>query len=92
MVSSTMAGVDENGCADAMTVDFDRPNIKRHAAFGKGIHHCAGERLARIELRVLLEEVVPRLRNLQLKPGAKVQFLPGTIMSLRSLPLEWDVA
>lgn len=92
MVSSTMAGVDEAGCADAMTVDFDRPNVKRHAAFGKGIHHCAGERLARIELRVLLEEMVLRLRNLRLKPKAKIQFLPGTIMSLRSLPVVWEDA
>ena len=90
MVSSTMAGVDESSYPDARSVDFERPNIKRHAAFGKGVHHCAGERLARIELRVLLEEVVPRLRNLRLKPGVEIEFLPGTIMSMRSLPVIWD--
>ena len=92
MVSSAMAGVDESSYPGALAVDFERPNIRRHAAFGKGVHRCAGERLARIELRVLLEEIVPRLRKLRLEPGAEVEFLPGTIMSLRRLPVLWEDA
>ena len=92
MVSSTMAGVDERSYADAMTVNFDRPSIKNHCGFGKGIHACAGQRLARIELSVLLEEVLSTLKNLRLAPGAEIRFLPGTIMSMRSLPVVWDIA
>lgn len=92
MVSSTMAGVDESSYADAMTVDFDRPAIRNHCGFGKGIHACAGQRLARIELVILLEEVLSKFRNFRMAPDAQVRFLPGTIMSMRSLDVVWDAA
>jgi cytochrome P450 len=92
MVSSTMAGVDESSYENALEVNFERPKANRHAAFGKGIHRCAGERLAKIELRVLLEEITPRLRNLRLQPGVDIRFLPGTIMSMTGLPVLWDDA
>lgn len=42
------------------TVQLDRaPN--RHFSFGVGPHRCLGATLARMELRVLLEEALPRL-------------------------------
>jgi cytochrome P450 len=90
MVSSVMAGLDEESYADAGAVNFERPNIRKHAAFGSGIHLCVGAHLARTELRVLLEEIVPGLPNFRLKPDEAVEYLPGTIMSLRRLPLVWD--
>ncbi len=91
MVSTTMSGVDESAWPNAMEVDFERKNARANNAFGKGIHNCAGQRLARNELRVLLAEILPALPNLRLQAGADVRVLPGAIMSLRSLPVEWDV-
>jgi cytochrome P450 len=90
MVSSVMAGLDESSYPDAASVDFERPNIRKHAAFGAGIHLCVGAHLARTQLRVLLEEILPGLPGFHLKPGETIEYFPGTIMSLRRLPLVWE--
>mgnify|MGYP002651149793 CR=1 FL=1 len=39
---------------------LDRPNARRHLAFGYGIHRCVGARLAELQLRILLEEMAAR--------------------------------
>lgn len=44
---------------------LDRPNIGRHVAFGVGPHRCAGAPLARLMLRVTLEELLERTRTIE---------------------------
>ncbi len=39
---------------------LDRPNIGDHIAFGRGPHHCPGAALARLEMRIALEELLAR--------------------------------
>ncbi|HEU4623873.1 MAG TPA: cytochrome P450 [Steroidobacteraceae bacterium] len=46
--------------------DLSRPNLREHLAFGHGPHHCPGAGLARLQLRVTLEELLARTRELQL--------------------------
>lgn len=41
---------------------LNRPNIDKHIAFGLGPHRCAGAPLARLMLRVTLEELLSRAR------------------------------
>jgi len=41
---------------------LNRPNIDKHLAFGLGPHRCAGMPLARMMLRVTLEELLSRVR------------------------------
>ncbi len=53
--------------------DLDRPR-NRHIAFGAGPHRCAGSNLARMNLRIALEEVVARLTDLRLQPGADIEY------------------
>ncbi len=38
----------------------DRPNARRHLAFGHGIHRCVGARLAELQISILLEEMAKR--------------------------------
>jgi cytochrome P450 len=53
---------------DAMQFDVRRaermPDLyNQHRAFGIGQHFCLGTHLARLEMRVMFEEIIPRLRN-----------------------------
>lgn len=54
--------------ADAMSFDVRRaermPDLyNQHRSFGIGQHFCIGSHLARLELRIMMEEIVPRLKN-----------------------------
>lgn len=46
--------------ADADRIVVDRPNARRHLAFGHGIHRCVGARLAELQIAVLAEEMARR--------------------------------
>jgi len=48
---------------DRMIVD--RPNARRHVAFGFGIHRCMGNRVAELQLRVLWEEIMKRFSHIE---------------------------
>lgn len=90
MAGTVLANLDDRHFKNPMEVDFDRePNP--HLAFAAGPHRCAGSHLARIELRVALEEALPRLKNLRLQPGAKIRHYFGVMVGLAGLPVEWDV-
>jgi cytochrome P450 len=57
-----------------------KPN--RHVAFGYGAHLCLGQYLARMEMRILFEELLPRLRSVELDGDAKMSaatFVNGPI-------------
>jgi cytochrome P450 len=59
-LSWMMANHDPNEFPDPEEIRLDRsPN--RHFSFGVGAHRCLGAALARLELKVLLEEALPRL-------------------------------
>jgi len=70
--------------------DIRRTNAREHMSFGFGPHACLGNPLARLEARVVLEEVSRRLPNLRLVPDVRYEY-PKNI-SLRgpvSLPVTW---
>jgi cytochrome P450 len=63
----------------------------RHFTLIGGVHSCLGGHLARRELRMLLEtwfRMIPG--EFRAKPGADTSVFPG-LMSIRNLPLVWDV-
>jgi cytochrome P450 len=86
------AGLDEASFPGALDVDFERPNRRQHCAFGSGPHMCIGAPLARLELRIMLEELLPRLPMLRVQHGAKIEYHTGVTLGLAELPLEWDPA
>jgi cytochrome P450 len=80
---------DDNAFADAQGVDIARkPN--NHIAFGAGPHRCLGSHLARLELRIALEEWHKRIPDYTLAPDAQLTET-GAQLGLDSLPLIWDV-
>jgi cytochrome P450 family 144 len=49
-------------------IDLTREVPRRHVAFGRGIHHCVGAPLARIEARSVLSTLLARTENITLDP------------------------
>jgi hypothetical protein len=73
---------------------FDRPESvlldrahNRHVAFGSGIHRCAGSNLARMELRVALEEWLSVLPSFALEEGRETLWAGGQVRGPRVLPV-----
>jgi cytochrome P450 len=44
----------------------DRPNVREHIAFGRGVHTCPGAPLARVEGRVTIERVLARMADIRI--------------------------
>ncbi|HEX4252501.1 MAG TPA: cytochrome P450 [Pseudonocardia sp.] len=73
--------------------DIHRANANRHLAFGYGNHMCLGAPLARLEMRIMLEELCRRLPHLRLVPDQAWEYSPNT--SFRGpfhVLVEWDPA
>jgi cytochrome P450 len=68
-------------------IDFDRHN-NRHLAFGAGPHRCLGSHLARIELRVALEEFHRRIPRYRLA-GQEPAVHGGGVFGIDHLQLAW---
>ncbi len=73
---------------------FERPDevildraLNRHVAFGAGIHRCAGANLARMELRVAIEEWLRRIPEFQLEPNTEVVWAGGQVRGPRTGPV-----
>lgn len=82
------SNMDESHFDDPDKVDFERER-NRHLAFGGGTHRCLGSHLARMELRVAMEEWHRRIPNYEIKPGETPTYSPG-IREVQYLPLVWN--
>jgi len=59
----------------------------RHAAFGLGIHRCVGSNLARLEMKVAVQEFVARYPEFRLDDPSAVTWSVGQVRGPRRLPI-----
>jgi cytochrome P450 len=90
MLSYASANRDEAVFEDPFAFRVDRqPN--RHAAFGYGGHLCLGQHLARMEMRILFEELLPRLASLE--PAGEAALVESFFISgPKRLPIRYRLA
>jgi cytochrome P450 len=68
--------------ADEFIVDREQ---NRHAAFGLGIHRCLGSNLARLELKIAIQEFIARFPDFELE--GETRWSVGMIRGPRELPV-----
>lgn len=73
--------------ADADELIVDRPNARRHLAFGHGIHRCVGARLAELQIGILLEEMARRRMRVNVT-GEPTRVSACFVHGYRALPVE----
>ena len=84
------ANTDERAWDRADEVDFDR-EANKHIAFGGGAHRCLGSHLARMELRVALEEWHAAVPEYSLAEGIELRYSQG-LRAVENLELVWPTS
>jgi alpha-terpineol hydroxylase len=78
---------DSEAIRDPETFDLDRsPN--RHLGFGHGAHMCIGQRIARSELQIFWEELLPKLKSVELA-GEPKYLQTNFVGGLKNLPIKF---
>jgi cytochrome P450 len=75
---------------DEFHIDRSTDELRRHLAFGWGIHYCIGAPLARLETRVAFEQVLTKMHDIELA-GPAVRNASFVLHGLTSLPIRWKV-
>ena len=63
----------------------------RHLAFGYGAHLCLGQHLAKMEMRILWEELLPRLKSVEFN-GEPQRSVGGFVSGPKRLPIRYALA
>jgi cytochrome P450 len=66
-----------------------KPN--RHIAFGYGPHMCIGQHLAKLELRIMFEELLPLIKSVEVA-GERKAVMTNFVGGLRKLPVRLELA
>lgn len=86
MLNYAAACRDPHAYDNPKEVDIDR-DLPVNAAFGFGPHRCIGSHLARLEGKVVLQELLRRMPEFTLAPGAEVTYTTGLTRAMNNLPL-----
>ena len=82
---------DERRFDDPERFDIHR-RIDRHVSFGFGIHLCLGAALARLELRIAIEELLKRFPDYDVASSGVVRQYGSNVRGLQNLPIVRTVA
>ena len=91
MVVWASANLDPDAVGDPLTVDPARTSL-RHVSFASGFHRCLGSHLARLELRIALEELHRRIPDYRITPGAEPMYINYGVRAAIQLPLSFTPA
>ena len=61
-----------------------------HSAFGVGVHRCLGSHLARLELRVTVEELLRRIPEFALRQGTRPTYETGQLRTMKNVQLTFS--
>ncbi len=84
------ANLDEREFPDPERFDIHR-NAARHLAFGHGIHYCLGAMLARLESRIVFEELLARIPEYRIA-GEPARVTSNWARAWSALPIEFTGA
>ena len=84
------ASRDPEVCSNPQNFDIHRQEVV-HTAFGVGPHRCLGEHLARVEIRIAIEEFLKRIPEFELRPGTRPQYESGQLRTMKNLYLRWPL-
>ena len=83
------AGRDEREFDKADQFNITRPTPKRSISFGHGPHKCLGQHLARLEGRVILEEIFKAIPEYTVKQDSMVRTFGEFLQGYRNMPIEF---
>ena len=83
-----LAGMDNTFTPNAVAVEFGRKQ-GNSLTFGRGAHTCPGKNLARVELRIAIEEWLRRIPDFDVNEDAEVSFSSGIVGVVNQLNLRW---
>lgn len=85
------ANRDPSRFAEPDNFRIQRTNAREHLSFSAGPHFCMGSPLARLEMRIYLEQLTKRIPSLRLDPADRPNYLPNTShRGSLSLLVQWD--
>jgi cytochrome P450 len=88
LLPKTLHGLDERRYPQPLQLNFQRSR-NLHAAFGGGPHRCPGSFLARMELKIFLEQWLERIPDFHIPPGEQPRTSSGPVNGVLYLPLAW---
>jgi cytochrome P450 len=86
-----IAGRDETAFPDPMAFSPERVHVNRHLAFGRGMHICLGQFLARAQIEEGVHLIAQRITNPKMAGEVAWRPFPG-VWGIRTLPIEFDPA
>jgi cytochrome P450 len=87
LASWAAANLDPNVHEDPTRINIDRTRHV-HIAFASGTHRCLGSHLARLEMRVALEELHKRIPEYSVQEGEEIRYVNVPVRAAEYLPIQ----
>jgi len=91
LAPTILHGIDDAEYEKPLEVRIGR-RTPNHTSFGKGVHICPGQHLARLEMRVFVEEWLRMIPDFSLEPGTQLRYSSGINLTVKPYTVVWDVA